>query len=318
MLVTLWAALTLNFFIPRLMPGSAYLSVIAQFHGHINPAALQALKVEFGGGHINLFTAYLHYLKNTATGQFGVSASVALNVPVMTLVGRSIPYTLGLVGVSTILGFVLGTVIGAVAAWRRGGAMDNILPPTFVVISAFPYFWVALLIQYIFALTLNWFPAIQGYDAINLTPGFSFAFIWSVLDHAFLPAFTIVITAIGGWILTMRNNMITVVAEDYVKMARAKGLKSNRIMWQYAGRNALLPNLQGFAMSLGFVVSGAILVENVFSYPGVGLLLFQAVTSNDYPVMQALFLLITLAVLLAVFAADIATAVLDPRTRNNR
>ena len=131
-----------------------------------------------------------------------------------------------------------------------------------------------------------------------------------------LPAFTILITSIGGWILTMRNNMITVVAEDYVKMARAKGLKPRRILWQYAGRNALLPNLTGFAMSLGFVISGAILVEYVFNYPGVGFLLLQAVENEDYPLMQALFLLITVAVLVAIFISDVATALLDPRTRS--
>ncbi|HTB09627.1 MAG TPA: ABC transporter permease, partial [Acidimicrobiales bacterium] len=122
-------------------------------------------------------------------------------------------------------------------------------------------------------------------------------------------------TSIGGWILTMRNNMITVVAEDYVKMARAKGLKNQRILWQYAGRNAMLPSLTGFAMSLGFVISGAILVEYVFNYPGLGFLLLQAVQTEDYPLMQSLFLLITVAVLLAIFVSDIVTAVLDPRTR---
>ena len=136
-----------------------------------------------------------------------------------------------------------------------------------------------------------------------------------ILIHAILPSFTIVLTSIGGWILTMRNNMITVVAEDYVKMARAKGLKPQRILWQYAGRNALLPNLTGFAMSLGFVISGAILVEDVFNYPGVGNTLLQAVNAEDYPLMQTLFLLITVAVLIAIFLSDIATAILDPRTR---
>jgi len=133
-----------------------------------------------------------------------------------------------------------------------------------------------------------------------------------------LPASTILVTSIGGWILTMRNNMITVLSEDYVKMARAKGLKPRRIIWQYAGRNALLPNLTGFAMSLGFVISGAILVEYVYNYPGVGFMLLQAVENEDYALMQALFLLITVAVLIAIFISDILTAILDPRTRANQ
>lgn len=218
-------------------------------------------------------------------------------------------------GITTILGFLIGTAVGAIAAWRRGGVLDSVLPPVFIVVSAFPYFWIGLMAIWLFAITLNWLPFLGGYTE-TVTPSFSLSFILDVLNHAVLPAFTILITSIGGWILTMRNNMITVVAEDYVKMARAKGLRPRRILWQYAGRNALLPNLTGFAMSLGFVISGAILVEYVFNYPGVGFMLLQAVENEDYPLMQALFLLITVAVLVAIFISDIATAILDPRTRS--
>jgi peptide/nickel transport system permease protein len=237
-------------------------------------------------------------------------------LPVSTVIMRALPWSLGLVGLSTILGFLIGTALGAIAAWRRGGLLDSVLPPVFVVISAFPYFWIGLLSIWFFALTLGWFPLLGGYSE-TVTPTFTWSFILDILDHAVLPAFTILLTSIGGWILTMRNNMITVVAEDYVKMARAKGLKPRRILWQYAGRNALLPNLTGFAMSLGFVISGAILVEFVFNYPGLGFMLLQAVESEDYPLMQALFLLITMAVLMAIFIADVATALLDPRTRSS-
>jgi peptide/nickel transport system permease protein len=236
---------------------------------------------------------------------------------VSSVISKALPWSIGLVGISTILGFLLGTGLGAIAAWRRGGVLDNVLPPTFIIVSAFPYFWVGLLSIWFFSLTLNWFPTLGGYTATANT-AFTWGFAGDVLSHAVLPAFTIVITSVGGWILTMRNNMITVVAEDYVKMARAKGLRPRRILWQYAGRNALLPNLTGFAMSLGFVISGAILVEYVFNYPGVGFLLLQAVNNEDYPLMQALFFLITVAVLVAIFISDIATALLDPRTRNNR
>jgi peptide/nickel transport system permease protein len=136
-----------------------------------------------------------------------------------------------------------------------------------------------------------------------------------VLEHAILPALALLITSTGAWVLTMRNTMVGTLTEDYVRMARAKGLPARRIMVNYAARNAILPNLSGFAMSLGFVVSGAILVEYVFNYPGVGFMLLQAVEGNDYPLMQGLFLLITVAVLLCIVLADIATAILDPRTR---
>ena len=298
----------MNFFIPRLMPGNPAEAILGQFHGHINPASLKAIEVALGiGKHQNLFVSYVEYLRNTLTGNFGVSFSQ--RIPVITVISRALPWTLGLVGVSTVLGFILGTVLGAVSAWRRGGWLDNVLPPSFSVISAFPYFWVGLLAVWLFSFTLNWLPYENGFNQIGSPQ------LGDILIHAILPSFTIVITSIGGWILTMRNNMITVVAEDYVKMARAKGLKPQRILWQYAGRNALLPNLTGFAMSLGFVISGAILVEDVFNYPGVGNTLLQAVNAEDYPLMQTLFLLITVAVLIAIFLSDIATAILDPRTR---
>lgn len=317
LLIALWAALTVNFFIPRLMPGNPAEAILAQFHGRLNPNSLKAIEVALGiGGHQNLFSSYLEYLRNTVTGNFGVSTSY-FPVPVTTVIARALPWSLGLVGVSTVLGFLIGTALGAVAAWRRGGWLDNVLPPSFIVISAFPYFWVGLLSIWLFSLTLNWFPTLGGYTE-TATPALTWGFVGDVLWHAVLPAFTILLTSVGGWILTMRNNMITVVAEDYVKMARAKGLRPRRILWQYAGRNALLPNLTGFAMSLGFVISGAILVEFVFNYPGIGFLLLQAVSAEDYPLMQALFLLITVAVLVAIFISDVATALLDPRTRSSR
>lgn len=314
LLVALWAALTVNFFIPRLMPGNPAEAMMAKFHGHINPAALHALEVAFGvNTHQSLISAYFSYIGNTLHGNLGISTSY-FPLSVSSVIAKALPWSIGLVGVSTILGFIIGTVIGAVAAWRRGGILDSVLPPVFIVISAFPYFWVGLLSIWFFALTLNWFPILGAYTQTN-TPTWSPSFIGDVLIHAVLPSFTILITSIGGWILTMRNNMITVVAEDYVKMARAKGLKPRRILWQYAGRNAMLPNLTGFAMSLGFVISGAILVEYVFNYPGLGFMLLQAVQNEDYPLMQSLFLLITVAVLLAIFVSDIVTAILDPRTR---
>ena len=201
-------------------------------------------------------------------------------------------------------------MIGLVSAWRRGGALDGALPPLFVITSAFPYFWLALLAIWLFSIKLGWFPESGGYE-VTTTVGWNWTFVTDAVNHSILPALTIIVTAIGGWILTMRNNMITVLTEDYVRMARAKGLKPWRIMWTYAGRNAILPNLVGFAMSLGFVVGGAILVEFVFNYPGVGWMFLQSVENQDYALMQALFLMITVTVLLAILAADVATA--DPR-----
>jgi peptide/nickel transport system permease protein len=167
----------------------------------------------------------------------------------------------------------------------------------------------------VFSVWTNGFlPSDFNYDN-TLLPEWSLPFAANVVQHAILPAATIIITSVGGWVLTMRNNMITTLAEDYVRMGRAKGLSNRKIMIDYAARNAMLPNLSGFAMSLGFVISGAILVEYVFNYPGLGYLLYNAVQNSDYPLMQALFMLFTVAVLLAVLICDFVIAWLDPRSR---
>jgi peptide/nickel transport system permease protein len=315
--LTLWAALTLNFALPRLMPGNPALAIIADHRGSLSPQALKVIEAQFGAGHQNILSQYFHYLGNVATFNFGESLTTQPGVSVGRIVLDAIPWTLGLVGLTTVLAFILGTGIGIVGAWRRGGWLDSIMPPIFVIMTVIPYFWIGLILILIFGVKLHWLPYFFTYN-ITMTPGLNLAFIGNVLEHAILPAFTLLITTIGTWILTMRNTMITTLAEDYVRMARAKGLPGHRIMLDYAARNAILPNLTGFAMSLGFVVGGAILIELVFNYEGVGWLLLQAVNNDDYPLEQALFLLITAAVLVAILLSDVATAILDPRTRGAR
>jgi peptide/nickel transport system permease protein len=312
--ITLWAALTINFILPRVMPGNPAQAMLVRYHGRVSPQTIHTLEVALGlNNHQPILQQYVQYLGNTLTGNFGTSVTFFPS-SVGDIVKQGLPWTLGLVGMSTVIAFALGTVIGMLSAWRRGSFLDSILPPVFIVISAFPYFWLGLIVLLVLSLTLGWFPLGFAYD-ITGSIELSWSFVGQVISHGFLPALTIVITSIGGWILTMRNTMITTLAEDYVKMARAKGLSPVRIMFMYAGRNAILPNLTGFAMSLGFVISGAILVEIVFNYPGLGFTLLQAVHSEDFALMQTLFLMITLAVLVAVLAADFLTAWLDPRTR---
>jgi peptide/nickel transport system permease protein len=314
--LTLWAALTLNFFIPRFMPGSPLQALRDRTHNKLSPQALSDLLASFGfkPGQ-NVFMQYLEYLKDMLTGNWGVSIGQTLGQPVSSIIGQALPWTLGLVGVATIVAFILGTLVGVVAGWRRGSRVDAVLPSVFVVTSALPYFWVALMLILVFSVwTSGLLPSDFNYDS-SLQPSFTPSFILNVLQHAILPATTIVVTAVGGWVLTMRNNMITTLAEDYVRMGRAKGLSNRRIMYNYAARNALLPNLSGFAMSLGFVISGAILVEYVFNYPGLGYLLYNAVQNTDYPLMQTLFMLFTVAVLVALLVCDFAIAWLDPRSR---
>jgi peptide/nickel transport system permease protein len=310
---TLWACLTLNFVLPRMMPGSPILDMMAKYHGRVSPKALQAIEVAFGvDTHSSLIAQYFQYLGNTATGNFGMS--LTQTEPVSQVIAGAIWWTVGLIGVTTILAFVLGTLIGIVGAWRRGGWLDGILPPVFVIATSIPFFWIGMLLILAVSKLDPTFPTSGAYS-YGATPGLNWPFITDVLQHSLLPGLAILITSIGGWILTMRNTMVTVLAEDYVRMARAKGLPGWRVMFDYAARNAMLPNLSGFAMSLGFVLSGAIVVEYLFSYQGVGYYLLQAVVNQDYALVQALFLLITVAVLVAILAADILTAILDPRTR---
>jgi peptide/nickel transport system permease protein len=312
-LLTLWAALTLNFFLPRLMPGSPADRIIAHLHGAVSQSTVLAIEQSLGiNNHAGIWQQYLTYFGHTATGNLGVSYSQGQ--PVSQVIASALPWTLGLVGITTILAFILGTGIGAVAAWRRGSRFDSVMPPLFVFTTAIPFFWVGMVLILIFSVKLGWFPASGNVGQLTV-PSLSPGYVGDVLQHAILPAVTLLITGIGGWVLTMRNNMVTTLTEDYVRMARAKGLSSARVMIDYGARNAILPNLTGFAMSLGFVVSGAILVEYVFNYQGVGYYLLNAVGYDDYPLMQGLFLIITVAVLVAILLSDIATAVLDPRTR---
>jgi peptide/nickel transport system permease protein len=314
-IVTLWACLTINFVLPRLMPGNPAEAMMARYKGKINGQALKALEIAFGVNNSeSSIHQYFGYLGNIFTGNFGTSITFFPD-QVSRVVFAALPWTLGLVGITTVLAFAAGTLVGMLAAWRRGSTFDSVMPPIFIIISAFPYFFLALMALLLFSVTLGWFPQGFGYSNTD-TAGWSWHFIGDVLSHALLPALVILITSVGGWVLTMRNNMISTLSEDYVRMARAKGLSPLRIMFAYAGRNAVLPNLTGFAMSLGFVVSGAILVEYVFSYPGVGYMLLQAVENEDFALMQTLFLFITVCVLTAVVLMDFVTIILDPRTRS--
>lgn len=216
-------------------------------------------------------------------------------------------------GIATLLSFLIGVTLGMLVGWKRGTWLDSLVPAT-TVLAAVPYFWLALILVAVFGSALRWFPLLGGYDVI-LDPGWSPEFIGSAIYHGTLPALTIVISSVGGWLLGMRNMMVSTVDEDYVLTARAKGLRDRRIMTHYAARNAVLPSVAGFAISLGFVVAGSIITEQVFSYPGIGGKLLQAVQNNDYALMQGIFLVITVAVLGANLVVDLLYGLIDPRTR---
>ncbi len=318
-LVALWAAVTFNFIIPRLMPGNPALAYLAKIHSqNVTTAQYNAMLQEFGvNPNVSIFKQYFDYMGALLHGQLGISVS-QFPSQVSTILAQSLPWTIGLVGAAVILSFIIGTLIGMLIAWRRGSWYDTAVPPILTFFSAVPYFWMALALIYIFGVNLNWFPTDSGYDVFNTVPGWNSDFIGSVVQHAILPVLTLVIGSLAGWVLTMRNTMISTLSEDYVLMAQAKGLPERRVMFNYAARNAILPSITSFSISLGLVVSGSLLTEIVFNYPGIGFALFNGVQGDDYPLVEGCFLVIALAVLSANFLSELVYTFLDPRVRQGR
>ena len=314
----IWVALTINFLLPRLMPGDP----LAGLMQHMTPAQLAAnpgimntYEALLGGGHHSLWQDYITYLGRIAHFNFGISTS-NYPTPVSEVVGRTLPYSIFLVGVAFLLAFVIGTTVGMVAAWRRGGAVDNVFVSAFMAVGAFPAFFTALLALYFLGLKAGWFPIQHAYDT-SLTPGINWPFLSSAFRHAQLPMLVIIAAYAGGWVLNMRTVMINTIGEDYVAMAQAKGLSDRRVMTLYAGRNAILPPLNGFAALFASAVGGLVFIEFIFSYPGVGWSLQQAVLGNDYALAQALLVVLSVCVILANLIMDILNLILDPRLRQS-
>jgi peptide/nickel transport system permease protein len=314
-LLAAWAALTLNFFLPRLMPGDPAAALFARFRGRLGPEAMDALRETFGLTDAPLISQYVTYLGHVLKGDFGISVAYFPS-PVLEVIGTGLVWTILLAGTAVVVSFVIGTLLGVVTAWWRRGWLDSWLPSTLVFVGAFPYFWLAMAALYVLGFTLGWFPLGHAYGA-DITPGFSATFLVDVIRHAALPVATVVLVTLGGWLLSMRNTMVAILGSDYVNLAHAKGLRPRRVVMRYAARNALLPSVTGFGMALGFVLGGSLLTEIVFSYPGQGYLLVQAVRNQDYPLMQGIFLIITLAVLGANLLVDFVYLWLDPRTRGS-
>jgi peptide/nickel transport system permease protein len=315
-----WVAVTLDFFIPRLAPGDPVAAIVGKMSqkGYVTPAMQQTLSATFGlNTNDPLWVQYFKYLGNLLHGNLGNSIQY-FPTPVAQIIGQDIGWSIMLGGVAVVISFFIGCLFGMIAAWKRDTLLDTVLSPVMNFLSAIPYFWLALLTLYIFSYLLNWFPLSGGYDSANIDPGWSFDFVSSVIQHTFLPALTLIISSLAGWMLTMRNSMITTLSEDYVLMAKAKGLRGAHVMFWYAARNAVLPNITGFAIAIGAIVGGQLLTEMVFSYPGIGYALLQAVNQQDYAMIQSIFLIITLAVLGANFLADMLYAFLDPRVRQER
>ncbi|TNU74105.1 ABC transporter permease [Miniimonas arenae] len=294
-------------------PVDILLAKLQQRGGTVTDDTRKAYALLLGGDDDTpLIQQYWQYLVRLVHGDLGVSVTY-YPARVSDVIATSLPWTIALVGISTILAASIGVALGMIAGWRPGTWLDSLVPAT-TLLAAVPYFWLALILVYLLSRVLGWLPGQGGYDVV-LDPGWSWEFISSAIYYGILPALTIVIASLGGWLLGMRNMMVSTLSEDYILTARAKGLRERRIQLHYAARNAVLPSIAGFAISLGFVVSGSVVTEQVFSYPGIGSRLLQAVTNNDYALMQGVFLVITLAVLGANLAVDLLYGLIDPRTR---
>jgi peptide/nickel transport system permease protein len=311
--VAIFVAITFNFLMPRLMPGDPVDAMFAAAGGRLPPETLDAYKQMLGFVDAPLWQQYLQYLQSVISFDLGPSIML-FPVPVTEVLSSTLPWTVFLAGTATILSIFLGCFIGLYASLNRGGFVDRFMPVFWQFLASMPQAVTALLIFFIFALTLRWFPLGFGYNP-DLDPSWSPSFALNIAHHAVLPLVTLLISMVATWVFTMRNAMVNVLGEDYIAMARAKGLSSGRIMRRYAARNAILPVVTAVSMALGFAVAGQVFIETVFNYPGIGQLIIKAVAARDYPLMQACFLLIVLCVLIANFIADVLYVWLDPRLR---
>lgn len=313
-LIALWGSLTINFLLPRLAPGDPASSLLSRMSGQMTPSQLNALRIVYGvDSHKSLVTQYTTYLSELAHGNLGISTAY-FPTPVSTVISSAIWWTILLGTTSLVIGFTLGVGLGILVAWRRTKLVDSILTPVTVFFASVPYFWLATAAVFILGFRLNWLPVSHSYD-IEQIPSFSWSFISDVAVHAILPVATIVAISVGNWLIVMRSTMISVLSEDYITMATAKGLSPLRIALSYAARNALLPVTTSAGIAVGFIVSGALLTEIVFSYSGVGYLLYTAVEGLDYPLIQGLLLIITVGVLGANLLVDLLYVFLDPTVR---
>jgi peptide/nickel transport system permease protein len=316
-LLAAWVAITVSFLLPRVVPGNPVAGAVARASasGNCNSQCIQAVEEQLGFNvHQSLWDQYTQYIGNLAHGDLGHSWSE--NAPVGSLILSYLPWTIGLLVIATVISFVAGSALGTLLAWRRGTWTDW-LAPAATFFQAVPYFFLALVVVLVFGQTgtmLKWFPSLFGYDIFTVTPGANLPYVESVLSHAILPAATVFLASLAGFTMSIRNQVITTMDDDFVLVAQAKGLPTLRVVW-YAVRNALLPVVANFTIAISLVVAGQILVEIVFNYPGIGFHLFDALGKLDYSLVQGIFVVITLIVLAANLLADVVYVMIDPRAR---
>ncbi len=314
-LITVWLGATVIFIVPRLAPGDPITATIGRMisqGGSVENAdeMIEAWKERFGLD-APLYVQYFRYLGNLARFDTGFSLAF-FPTEVDSLVARAAPWTIGLISTATIISFFLGNLIGALIAWRPVPKWIRSLLPTTIIFTAIPPFMLGIIFIYIFAFQLEWFPFAGAYGR-GVTPGWNLEFIGSVIRHAVLPALSIVLTTMGFWALGMRGMMITIEGEDYMVLADAKGLRQRRIFGRYGIRNGILPQMTALALTLGSIAAGSVIVEVIFSYPGLGYLLYQGILNSDFNLIQGIVFYIILGVSFAVFLIDLAYPLIDPR-----
>ena len=309
-LATLAFVLAFNFFLFRVMPGDP-VRLLARAQGlELSRGAIRELIADLG---LNkpLFAQFWDYLGDTLRGNFG--DSFIYGEPVTTIIGRFMWPTILLVGVATVLMTVIGLFLGVRGGWNRGSKTDLASMGISLVLYSMPEFWLGMMLLVLFATTLGWFPQ-GGYQSTQAgITGLDK--VVDILNHLFLPLITLTLAYIGEYYLLMRSSLLDVLGEEYITAARAKGIRESQVLWRHAVRNALLPTVTLLALSFGFVIGGAITVELVFSYPGLGLLTFEALEAQDYALLQGMFLFFSAAVIVANLIADILYSYLDPRVR---
>ncbi len=311
-LIVIFLMLTLNFLLPRLMPGNPLVFLAGEDVGFMSSTEKEAI-LEKHGLNDSIWQQYITYTKSVLTGDFGYSYQQKR--PISELLLERLPWTMLLTGLGLVLSTIIGVIFGAVSAWKRGTKTDANLLTLFMFLSAMPSFWVGMILVSIFASQLGWLPVFGAEKAWSNLTG-----IDRMLDigkHLILPLTTLVLISVTSTFMIMRYSMLNVLGEDYIMMAKAKGVKEKVIKYKHAMRNALLPVATVFMLSLGFTLGGATVIETVFAYPGVGRLMFESVLSRDYPLIQATFLIITFSVVIANFLADLIYPLLDPKVGSN-
>ncbi|WP_114784979.1 ABC transporter permease [Vibrio tetraodonis] len=312
--MALLVAATLNFIIPRAMPGDPVTMMFANASVQVTPERIAAMKELLGFVDGGLFVQYIAYMKNILSWELGTSIQF-YPLPVSELLGGAFGWSLFLAGSAVVLSFSLGSILGIYAAWKRGSKYDAFITPGMLVIQAVPQVVIAMIAMFVFAIGLKWFPTGYAYTAGKTPDWTNWGFIKDVAYHAVLPLFCASIVQIGGFLVNMRNNMINLLAEDYITMAKGKGLSQQRVIFNYAARNALLPSVTALSMALGMAIGGQLIIEIIFNYPGLGSVLFNAIKARDYQVLQGQLLIMTLFMLFFNLLADILYVVLDPRLR---